>query len=76
MRTLLLLPNVIQLDTFYNWYLITSDADDNKFADCAIAANADYIVTNDKHFKVLKDIKFPAMNVVNMSQFQVLLHGV
>jgi len=75
-RTLLLLPNVIQLDTFYNWYLITSDADDNKFADCAIAANADYIVTNDKHFKVLKDIKFPAMNFVNISQFQVLLHGV
>ncbi|NHZ72105.1 MAG: putative toxin-antitoxin system toxin component, PIN family [Aquificales bacterium] len=58
-RTLLLLPNVIKSDVYFNWTLIKGDADDNKFVDCAIAANADYIVTNDRHFDVLKEIDFP-----------------
>jgi putative PIN family toxin of toxin-antitoxin system len=73
-RTLLLLPNVIKSDVFYNWLLITFDNDDNKFVDCAIAANADYIVTNDRHFDVLKEVNFPVVNVINISQFQTLLH--
>ena len=34
----------------YKWNLISQDADDNKFVDCAIASNSDWIVTNDKHF--------------------------
>ncbi len=73
-RTLLLLPNVDKIDIFYYWSLITTDVDDNKFVDCAIATNADYLVTNDRHFNVLKEIEFPAVNVVNISQFQTLLH--
>ncbi len=72
-RTLLLLPNVSKSDVYYNWFLITNDADDNKFVDCAIAANADYIVTNDKHFNILKKIDFPAVKAINLSQFQTLL---
>ena len=32
---------------------ISADRDDDKFADCAIAALADFIVTRDKHFNVL-----------------------
>lgn len=32
---------------------ISADRDDDKFADCAIAAHADFIVTRDKHFNVL-----------------------
>lgn len=73
-RTLLLLPNVDKIDVFYNWSLIVNDVDDNKFVDCAVAASVDYIVTNDRHFNVLKEIDFPAVNVVNISQFQTLLH--
>lgn len=73
-RTLLLLPNVDTIDVFYNWSLIVNDVDDNKFVDCAVAASVDYIVTNDRHFNVLKEIDFPAVNVVNISQFQALLH--
>ena len=38
---------------YYHFNLITADPDDNKFVDCAIAANAHYIVSNDKHFNVL-----------------------
>ena len=73
-RTLLLLPNVAKVDVFYNWSLIRNDVDDNKFVDCAVAAGADYIVTNDRHFDVLKEIDFPTVNVVNISLFETLLH--
>lgn len=71
--TLLFLPNVDHIDTFYQWYLIVDDVDDNKFVDCAIAANVDYIVTEDKHFNILQEVEFPTVNVVNLSEFQMLL---
>ena len=32
---------------------IAADHDDDKFADCAIAAHADYLITHDKHFAPL-----------------------
>ena len=49
--------------------------DDNKFVDCAVAASADFIVTEDKHFKVLKDIPFPLVNVISMDDFVEILTG-
>lgn len=58
---------------YFHLNLIESDADDNKFADCAFAANADYIVTNDSHFNVLKQISFPAIRVVNIEEFKEIL---
>lgn len=74
-RTLLLLPNVSKIDVFYNWHLITADVDDNKFVDCAIAATADYLVTNDRHFNVLTEVQFPVVNLANITQFQALLYA-
>ena len=61
--------NVRQITPFYKWHLITSDPDDNKFVDCAIAANARFIVTEDHHFDVLKTIPFPSVNVINIDDF-------
>jgi len=75
-RTLLLLPNVIKIDVFYQWSLITVDVDDNKFVDCAINASADFIVTNDKHFDVLQHVDFPVVKVTNIGQFQILLKSI
>ena len=49
--------------------MITQDSDDNKFVDCAIIANADYIVSEDAHFKVLETILFPKMNVITLDSF-------
>src|SRR4030042_3114857 len=49
-EALTLYENVIKTNIYFNWNLISVDPDDNKFFDCAIAGNADYIVTNDKHF--------------------------
>ena len=38
----------------YRFGVIIPDPDDNKFCDCAIAAEADFVVTDDAHFTVLK----------------------
>ncbi|CAN2041876.1 putative toxin-antitoxin system toxin component, PIN family [Candidatus Magnetomoraceae bacterium gMMP-15] len=73
-RTLLLLPNVIQTNVYYNWNLITNDRDDDKFVDCAIASNADAIITHDKHFNIIKNISFPPINIINISEFKAILN--
>lgn len=61
--------NVKQITPSYKWNLITTDPDDNKFVDCAIAANARFIVTEDHHFNVLRDIPFPSVDVVGIDEF-------
>jgi len=66
-------PNVEKVIPFYKWNLITTDPDDNKFVDCALNAGADYIVTNDKHFNILKDIGFPFVKVIDIVTFKNLL---
>jgi len=37
----------------FRFRTIASDPDDDKFADCAIAVGADFIITSDHHFDVL-----------------------
>lgn len=61
--------NVKRVDAQYRFDLITVDEDDNKFVDCAIVANADFIVSDDKHFRVQKDIPFPHVEVKRLSEF-------
>lgn len=61
------------IDPQFRFGLITSDKDDNKFVDCAIAANATYIVSEDKHFDVLKEISFPKLLVIRLKEFLKLL---
>ncbi|RKZ35138.1 MAG: nucleotide-binding protein [Gammaproteobacteria bacterium] len=62
-------PFVVKTEIFYQFHLISEDDDDNKFVDCAIAANAVCLVSNDKHFKVLKTIKFPKVNLLTLPEF-------
>jgi putative PIN family toxin of toxin-antitoxin system len=66
-------PNVSLVTKFFRWELIKIDPDDNKFVDCAVACSADFIVTNDRHFNVLKDIPFPQLRVINSDEFLNLL---
>ena len=72
-KTILNSPFVELITPFYHFNLIIVDPDDNKFVDCAISANAHYIVTNDHHYDVLKDIDFPKVNIVNIQQFCIYL---
>ncbi len=62
-KMLVNLENVHHQDIYFNWNLIQSDVDDNKFVDCALAFNADFLVTHDKHFDILKRIDFPKLAV-------------
>ena len=73
LTALFLLPNVYFVNIYYNWNLISQDPDDNKFVDCAVASNAHYLVTHDKHYKVLKDIPIPKINVIKIDDFKKLL---
>lgn len=61
--------NVHRVDARFRFGLITADFDDNKFVDCAIVSNADFIVTNDAHFNVLADIPFPKVRVRTIDEF-------
>ena len=65
--------NVIKADTHFHFNLIQADKDDNKFVDCAIVTNARYIVTEDKHFNVLRSISFPIVDVINIDAFLKIL---
>ena len=65
--------NVKFVDPHFRMGLITEDPDDNKFVDCAFASNADYLVSDDKHFQVLKKIPFPSINLVKMTEFLSIL---
>jgi len=68
-RLLINLPNTIRKEVYYKWNLITKDPDDNKYIDCAVAANADFIITDDKHFKILKSIEFPKVISLRLEEF-------
>src|SRR5882757_4458515 len=43
--------NTVPVVRYFEWNVIEKDPDDNKFFDCAVAANADFIVSEDKHFQ-------------------------
>jgi predicted nucleic acid-binding protein len=73
MHLLLASPNVEKVIPYYKWNLISVDPDDNKFADCAFNTDADYIVTNDKHFNVLRTIDFPKINIINIETFKKII---
>ena len=61
--------NVLHIDPHFRFGLIEADPDDNKFVDCAIAANAKYIVSQDHHFDALKSILFPRVDVITIEEF-------
>ena len=46
--------NIRQIEPQFRFAVITQDPDDNKFCDCAITAEADFVVTSDAHFAALK----------------------
>ena len=68
-------PYTLFLTPYYKFNLIAEDPDDNKFVDCAIAANAKYIVSEDRHFDVLKACSFPKVDVIGLDLFASLLES-
>lgn len=69
LNLLLRSPDVEQVQVYFRWSLIHADADDNKFVDCALNGQAQYLVTDDKHFNVLNQIGFPPVRVIKTAAF-------
>lgn len=53
----------------FSFQLPSADEDDQKFVDCAVCGNADFLITNDKHYNMLKDINFPKVEVIRAKTF-------
>ena len=58
---------------YYNFNLIEVDKDDNKFVDCAIAAHAKCIVTNDHHYSPPFEYSIPKGYLFTI--FAIFLHA-
>jgi uncharacterized protein len=69
------LTNVHYIHPHYQWNLIEADADDNKYCDCAIAGQAAFIVTEDRHFDILKNIPFPSLSTISIDRFFEMLQS-
>ena len=73
-KTLINKPNFIRVYPTWRFGYIVADPDDNKFVDCAICGRAELLVSNDKHFNVLKDIGFPHVRVLRIQDFIQILN--
>ncbi len=69
-RLLLELPTTQKIDVHFRWKLIAKDPDDDKYVDCVVSSNAEHLVTNDVHFKVLKEVDFPKIDCVRLEEFK------
>lgn len=56
--------NVRQVEPQFRFAVITQDPDDNKFCDCAIAAEADFVVTDDAHFDALNSAGYKPKRIL------------
>lgn len=54
---------VIKVQPSFQFHVIAVDPDDNKFTDCAITADADYVITEDRHFDSLVDAGYKAQPI-------------
>ena len=73
LKALAFAPNTYRQEAYYKWQLVTADPDDNKFVDVAIAAGADFLVSNDRHFHLLRQLPFPRVPLVSFQEFLAAL---
>ena len=74
LRTIVDAENIVRVEPTFFWRLIHTDHDDDKFVDCAVACNADYIITEDKHFHVLSDVEFPKVIAIRIDAFKAIVN--
>lgn len=68
-KTLLNRTNLVRVNPTWHFDLITADPDDNKFVDCAVCGQAEFLVSNDRHYEILKSVFFPQLNLVKIQDF-------
>ena len=73
---IMLSKNVVPIIRYFEWNAILQDPDDNKLFDCAVASNAHFIVSEDKHFNILKRIPFPKVDRLKTAEFRQIIHAI
>ena len=68
-QTLLNRKNLIRVSPVWRFNIIRQDPDDNKFVDCAVCGQAEYLISNDKHFATLRKVDFPPITIVTIQEF-------
>jgi putative PIN family toxin of toxin-antitoxin system len=72
MDLIMTLPNLLLVEKYYFWQAVEQDPDDNKFLDCAVAARAKYLVSDDKHFNPLRKRPLFEVEIVRYDEFEIL----
>ena len=55
--------NIRHIEPQFRFNVISTDPDDNKFCDCAIAAEANFVVTEDNDFNALKSAGYKPKSI-------------
>ena len=66
-------PYTLFVTPYYHFQIIVADPDDDKFVDCAVAANAKFIVTEDSHYNILQDLDFPKVEIIRLDDVMEIL---
>ena len=61
--------NIVMVNPTFRFQLPFADEDDQKFVDCGVCGNADFLITNDRHFRILQHIAFPRLRVITAESF-------
>lgn len=67
--------NIRQIEPQFRFPIITADPDDNKFCDCAIVAEVDFVVTDDAHFAVLESAGYKPKPITPEDFIRIHLGG-
>ena len=76
MDLIMTLPNLLLVNKFYFWQAIEIDPDDNKFIDCAVAASARYLVSDDTHFNILRKKPLFEVEILTFKEFDSVYHKI
>ena len=69
--------NLLRVTPSFQFHVVTADPDDNIFTDCAITADADYLITEDSHFAPLTNAGYkPRLILPQEFVARFLPHGV
>ena len=73
LAVLLTRSNVHRQRISFDFRLVEQDPDDDKFVNAYVAGQADYLVTDDRHFRVVLASKFPQVQVGSAVEFMEIL---
>lgn len=66
---------IVVVNPAFQFQVIAADPDDNKFTDCAITADADYVITEDAHFSSLTNAGYKPQPITPMEFIRRFLSG-